>query len=49
MSIASERANGRASGPVLQPVFLVVPAHSGFVEVGGKEEEERKRNRGGRK
>ena len=24
----SERANGRASGPVLQCVFLVVPAHS---------------------
>ena len=28
MSGASERANGRASGPVLQSVFLVVLAHS---------------------
>ena len=29
VSGASERANGRASGPVLQSVFLVVLAHSG--------------------
>ena len=28
MSGASERANGRASGPVLQSVFFVVLAHS---------------------
>ena len=28
---ASERANGRASGPVLQSVFLVVLAHSVMV------------------
>ena len=28
MSGASERANGRASGPVLQSVFLVVLDHS---------------------
>ena len=27
MSGASERANGRASGPVLQSVFLVILAH----------------------
>ena len=29
MSGASERANGRASGPVLQSVFLAVLDHSG--------------------
>ena len=29
MSGASERANGRASGPVLQSVFLAVIDHSG--------------------
>ena len=31
VSGASERANGRASGPVLQSVFLVVPAHCASV------------------
>ena len=31
MSSASERANGPASGPVLQSVFLVVLAHSAGV------------------
>ena len=28
MSGVSERANGRASGPILQSVFLVILAHS---------------------
>ena len=32
---ASERANGRASGPVLQSVFLVVLAYSAIVALGG--------------
>ena len=31
MSGASERANGRASGPVLQSVFLAVLDHSGLI------------------
>ena len=29
--LASERANGRASGPVLMSLFLFVPHHSGLV------------------
>ena len=40
MSGASEQANGRASGPVLQSVFLVDLAHSGGGvrgKAGGKE------------
>ena len=32
VSGASEQANGRASGPVLQFVFLVILNHSGEVE-----------------
>ena len=34
MSGASERANGRASGPVLTSVFLVDPDHSGAQQSG---------------
>ena len=33
MSGASERANGRASGPVLQSVFLAVIDHSEMKEL----------------
>ena len=36
VSGASERANGRASGPVLQSVFLAVIVHSGRVESCGR-------------
>ena len=32
VSSASEQANGRASGPVLQSVFFAVIDHSGWVE-----------------
>ena len=32
---ASERANGRASDPVIQSVFLVVPAHRDVVNMYG--------------
>ena len=32
----SDRANGRASGPVLQSEFLVVPDHSDLVEAVGE-------------
>ena len=35
MSGASERANGRAGGPVLQSVFLAVFDHSDVKEVNG--------------
>ena len=38
MSGASERANGRASGPVLQSVFLAVFDHSAGVKGEGVEE-----------
>ena len=34
MSGASERANGRASGPVLTSLFLFVPDHSAVMGVG---------------
>ena len=34
MSNASEQANGRASGPVLQSVFLAVIDHSAWMEAG---------------
>ena len=40
MSGVSERANGRASGPVLQSVFLVVLAHSGRAREGREEVKE---------
>ena len=43
VSGASERANGRASGPVLQSVFLAVIDHSEEVKEG---EERRMRERG---
>ena len=33
VSGASERANGRASGPVLQSVFLAVIDHSVYVKL----------------
>ena len=35
MSGASEKGNGRASGPVLQSEFLVVLAHSAAVTLSG--------------
>ena len=35
VSGASERANGRASGPVLQSVFLAVLDHSDEAELNG--------------
>ena len=34
VSGASERANGRASGPLLTSLFLFVPDHSATVETG---------------
>ena len=40
MSSANKRANGRASDPVLQPVFLVILAHSALMAAEEKEEEE---------
>ena len=36
VSGASERANGRASGPVLQSVFLAVIDHSGVLQMKGQ-------------
>ena len=44
VSGASERANGRASGPVLQSVFLAVIDHSAIVDNASKRmSEQRKR------
>ena len=42
MSGASEQANGRASGPILQSVFLVVLDHSGGVKSSNERNEEEK-------
>ena len=41
MSGASERANGRASGPVLQSVFLAVFDHSAYITHVAEESAER--------
>ena len=48
MSAASKRANGRASGPVLQSVFLAVIDHSARVGLEGEKtshEANRKRSK----
>ena len=44
MSGASERVNGRASGPVLTSGFLIILAHNGVVEREMGDEEEGRRN-----
>ena len=49
VSGASEWANGRASGPVLQTVFLIILAHSGRAFSAQKQEQKRNKNKNARK